>query len=422
MDSISAYLAEARALSVQVNGLPKAQIDVIWQMGVASFPSNNNELVIPQFMVVKLSKENFEDLKSRLSEHFGNTPTTGYLDHSAKVLRIRQAPELPAAAVGSAAMSSAESQCTTPQSETSTSSPTEAEAHAATQSSSPERNADRKLRQPDKKTKVTRPPNAFILYRTYYHPILLQSRPDLANNDISVMLGKQWKSESEEVKNEWKAKAAQVKKQHALENPGYQYAPRKPSEKKRRMTARKLAKLQAAKDPHANSDVEMTDVADFDSINRSDRMNRPHEVTLFFEGKEPISIETCLANERASSYPSRLKKSRKTDEMSIIFPAGHDNVEQDYNIKSAPYEPRDPSERINFCRSSYSDVRMDHDLSTLASDQFMNTLVDWDAIEADAKLVHDTINEANLEILNFDSEVERAQFQEEMNRVLFMFD
>ncbi|EXJ54291.1 hypothetical protein A1O7_09629 [Cladophialophora yegresii CBS 114405] len=419
MDSISAYLAEARAPSVQVpDGLPKAQIDVIWQMGVASFPSNNNELVIPQFMVVKLSKANIEDLKTRLSEHFGNTPTTDYLDYSAKVLRICQAPELPAFAVGPAAISSAESQCTTPQSQMSAASPIEAEAHTATQSSSPER----KLRQPDKKVKVTRPPNAFILYRTYYHPILLQSRPDLANNDISVMLGKQWKSESEEVKNEWKAKAAQVKKQHALENPGYQYAPRKPSEKKRRMTVRKLAKLQAAKGLQANSDVEMTDVADFDSNVRFNRMNRPHEVTLFFEGKEPISIDTCLANERASSYPSRLKKSRKTDEMSIVFPAGHDNVERDYNIKSARYEPRDPSEHINFSRSSYSDVRMDHDLSTLASDQFMNTLVDWDAIEADAKLVHDTINESNFEILNFDSEAERAQFQAEMNRVLFMFD
>jgi hypothetical protein len=67
MDSVSAYLANARANSIQVpDGLPKTQIDVIWQMGVASFPSNNNELVIPLFMAVKLSEANIEDLKARL--------------------------------------------------------------------------------------------------------------------------------------------------------------------------------------------------------------------------------------------------------------------------------------------------------------------------------------------------------------------
>jgi hypothetical protein len=304
----------------------------------------------------------------------------------------------------------------------SASSPDEGETPTATQSSHLERKADAKLRQPGKKSKVTRPPNAFILYRTYYHPILLQSLPDLANNDISVMLGKQWKSESEEVKNEWKAKAAQVKKQHALENPGYQYAPRKPSEKKRRMTARKLSKLQASQQSQTNSDVEMTDVPDLDNTSRSARMNRPHEVTLFFEGTEPISTNTCLVNERGSRYPSRLRKNPKTDDMSIIFPAGHNGVEEDYSIKSARYEPRDPSEHINFSKSTYSDVRMEHDISTVASDDFMSTLVDWDTIEADARLVHDTINEAPFEILNFESEDDRAQFQVEMNRVLALFD
>lgn len=39
--------------------------------------------------------------------------------------------------------------------------------------------------------------------------------------------------------------AADAKRQHAIDHPGYQYQPRKPSEKKKRMTKTKLAKLKA---------------------------------------------------------------------------------------------------------------------------------------------------------------------------------
>ena len=67
MDSVSAFLADATALANSVPmGLPQPQIELIWQMGVASFPTNGNELVIPQFMAVKLNQENIEDLMSRL--------------------------------------------------------------------------------------------------------------------------------------------------------------------------------------------------------------------------------------------------------------------------------------------------------------------------------------------------------------------
>jgi hypothetical protein len=44
-------------------------------------------------------------------------------------------------------------------------------------------------------------------------------------------------------------KAAEAKHQHSLIHPGWQYQPRKPSEKKKRMTKNKLAKLAAAKKP-----------------------------------------------------------------------------------------------------------------------------------------------------------------------------
>lgn len=46
-------------------------------------------------------------------------------------------------------------------------------------------------------------------------------------------------NESAAVKDEFKALAEKLKRQHFLEHPDYQYRPRKPSEKKRRMTRRK---------------------------------------------------------------------------------------------------------------------------------------------------------------------------------------
>lgn len=46
-------------------GLSKEHIDFIWQMGAASLASNDNELVIPQFVASSLSEENLADLKSR---------------------------------------------------------------------------------------------------------------------------------------------------------------------------------------------------------------------------------------------------------------------------------------------------------------------------------------------------------------------
>ncbi len=57
------------------------------------------------------------------------------------------------------------------------------------------------------------------------------------------MLGQQWSRESSEVKARWKSVADDIKKKHSAMFPDYQYQPRKPSEKKRRMTLRKVAAL-----------------------------------------------------------------------------------------------------------------------------------------------------------------------------------
>ncbi|KAL9607279.1 MAG: hypothetical protein Q9167_007792 [Letrouitia subvulpina] len=93
------------------------------------------------------------------------------------------------------------------------------------------------------KIKVARPPNAFIMYRTYHHPIIKAANPNIHNNSISAILGTQWKNESVETKTRFKIAAENVKQEHSAKYPDYQYRPRKPSEKKRRMTRPKTAAL-----------------------------------------------------------------------------------------------------------------------------------------------------------------------------------
>lgn len=56
------------------------------------------------------------------------------------------------------------------------------------------------------------------------------------------MLGKQWKSEPDEVRAHYKALADEQKQKHAEEHPDYQYTPRRPSERKRRASSRQYAK------------------------------------------------------------------------------------------------------------------------------------------------------------------------------------
>ena len=59
-------------------------------------------------------------------------------------------------------------------------------------------------------------------------------------------MGRKWRSEQRVIKEFWNSKAEQVKIQHRLNYPHYQYQPRKKGEKKRRMTQRKKAALERA--------------------------------------------------------------------------------------------------------------------------------------------------------------------------------
>ncbi|MCJ1385714.1 hypothetical protein MMC17_008837 [Xylographa soralifera] len=95
----------------------------------------------------------------------------------------------------------------------------------------------------DKKNKIPRPPNAFILYRQAHHPVIKALYPEMHNNQISVIMGKQWAAEDPEKRQLFRSMAEDIKKQHQRDNPGYCYQPRKPTDKKRRMSKKKAAAL-----------------------------------------------------------------------------------------------------------------------------------------------------------------------------------
>ncbi|KAJ5372202.1 High mobility group superfamily [Penicillium concentricum] len=96
-------------------------------------------------------------------------------------------------------------------------------------------NAGDSVKIPARPTKVPRPPNCFILYRQANHHLVKNANPGVSNNEISRILGARWNNETPEVRQQFTRLADDLKKEHAIKHPDYQYAPRRPSERRRRI-------------------------------------------------------------------------------------------------------------------------------------------------------------------------------------------
>lgn len=212
---------------------------------------------------------------------------------------------------------------------------------------------------PEKKSKVPRPPNAFILYRKHHHPLLKEKNPDMHNNDISVILGKQWNGESEKVKNEYRARAEKIKRKHAVDNPGYQYAPRKPTEKKRRMTARKLTQL------------------GFE--NAGEHLN--YVMSL---GQSPSAAESIgVARASQPGYLSSLTD--EPSDISVILPAPQEQLQQQSDVLQNLAQPE---QLLSFDDELQQSHLIASPAQSTQNDQaFMNSLIDWNGVRRDAALV-----------------------------------
>ena len=105
-----------------------------------------------------------------------------------------------------------------------------------------------------------------------------------------------WKAESEAVRAEWKTKADRVKVEHALKFPGYTYQPRKPNEKKRRMTKKKTEAVKALRDLAYGSQVPVTLETDGTNSNPTDATHPIDTVSQLFPMKhdDPMRREFDL--------------------------------------------------------------------------------------------------------------------------------
>nr|APB08798.1 mating type protein [Neofusicoccum parvum]APB08801.1 mating type protein [Neofusicoccum algeriense]APB08802.1 mating type protein [Neofusicoccum algeriense] len=117
---------------------------------------------------------------------------------------------------------------------------------------------DGKLRDPP--PWVPRPMNCFIIYRREKHASVVAANPGLHNNDISKIIGRMWKAETNATKEIFKAKAEKLNKEHAAANPNYRYTPRKSVVIKRRL--KKHAERERCKHAAFLSSAEVSHAAD----------------------------------------------------------------------------------------------------------------------------------------------------------------
>ncbi|KAJ9286288.1 transcriptional regulator family: HMG [Paecilomyces variotii] len=191
--------------------------DLLWQDALRHLTATNNEVLLPINVTDLIGQSNVNKIKARLCALI-QAPVVAFVDESINALRIMRTP----AFAGSA--TSAACHVLTPALD----GPGHEEARFNVTKESD------KIETSCKGVKVPRPPNAFILYRQHHHPIVKAAHPEFHNNDISVVLGKQWKGESQHVKAHFQALAEQIKRKHSEAYPNYQYTPRKQNDKKRR--------------------------------------------------------------------------------------------------------------------------------------------------------------------------------------------
>ena len=235
------------------------------------------------------------------------------------------------------------------------------------------------------------------------------------------MLGRQWKEESEEVKSTYKSRAEHIKHQHAMNNPGYQYAPRKPGDKKRRMTKKKLARMRSADSTNDVADMNRSD-ADTDLPSDLESENDMPKSSAF---AGLLTAEDHLGTRRSP----RVSHLNVNDDgnIEITLPSNNINIfreVQDYQNQHGTYVT------APFTSGSASQVITSTPQHVQNDDAFVNSLIDWEGIAADAALIRDATPKelaelAELELgnpfLDFSAENTRAAFNEELDRTMGFF-
>ncbi|KAI9795489.1 MAG: hypothetical protein M1833_007019 [Piccolia ochrophora] len=209
----------------------KQLLEQVWQVTVSNLTQGVSEVVLPFHYKDTIGQDGIDTIVQRYSALIGGSCVV-FLDKNINAIRLAppQAARTPMSISSSVPSTPSTQSVSSPVGEDLTFSPTVGSLGEIS----------------SKKNRIPRPPNAFILYRKHHHPLLKENDPSMHNNEISVILGRQWKNETPETKAHFKSLAEQVKQEHTKAHPEYQYQPRKPSEKKRRMTVKKAAVISQA--------------------------------------------------------------------------------------------------------------------------------------------------------------------------------
>ena len=135
-----------------------------------------------------------------------------------------------------------------------------------------------------------------------------------------MILGNQWKNENASTKAHFKSMAYEIKQKHHEDHPGYQYQPRKPSEKKRRWTRRKAGALAEAANPiHAASASDSTETYSMEDVLTA-KTSLMNELMVFEEPGEEVVWKELADGDMALDVPT------DADAFAMLIDEYNDNI------------------------------------------------------------------------------------------------
>lgn len=244
------------------------------------------------------------------------------------------------------------------------------------------------------------------------------------NNEISVILGKQWHNESDSVKSVWRLVADKIKRKHAEQNPGYQYAPRKPAEKKRRMTARKVAARKAMTEQTTPQvfPAGMVEVADHGLSEFEGHVANAMGNDIWETSAVPLThASTWLGTARPSPNADILRVDDDTLDVSLSLPATQQQIDNQVGAHYHGVNGLLPFGPHEFSTAPAPQATNEQD--------FLNSLIDWEGIRQDMEIIRQSTTEDRDDLaavetgtaqhISWDA-VSTDEFQKELDRIMKM--
>nr|AHA91681.1 MAT1-2-1 [Diplodia sapinea] len=193
----------------------QAQIELAWHVALQQLKSGKFSIDLPHNITLAIGEQGLTEILNRYSKYIS---ATGSMVHDAVNDAWRFLPPPYFHGNGAVPASSVESAVAQPPQVT----------HP------PVTMPSLKPRHPAKPHRVPRPMNAFMLYRKDNHATVVANNPGAHNNRISQIIGQMWAAETDQVKDDYRARAQEELRRHMQAHPEYRYTPRKSSDIKRR--------------------------------------------------------------------------------------------------------------------------------------------------------------------------------------------